>query len=59
MKLPIYGWINVRLRMDKLPFLNGKMPVYGWINSSLWVDKSRYKSQNCVRGFWGGVEMVK
>ena len=39
MKLPIYGRINVRLRMDKLPFLNGKMPVYGWINSSLWVDK--------------------
>ena len=49
MKLPIYGWVNDRLRMDKLPFLNGKMPVYGWINSSLWVDKSRYKSQNCVR----------
>ena len=39
MKLPIYGRINVRLRMDKLSFLNGKMPVYGWINSSLWVDK--------------------
>ena len=49
MKLPIYGWVNDRLRMDKLPFLNGKMPVYRWINSSLWVDKSRYKSQNCVR----------
>ena len=39
MNLPIHGWINVSLRMDKLPFLNGKMPVYGWINSSLWVDK--------------------
>ena len=45
MKLLIYGWVNDRLRMDKLPFLNGKMPVYGWINSSLWVDKSRYKSK--------------
>ena len=41
MKLPIYGWVNDRLRMDKFPFLNGKMPVYGWINSSLWVDKPR------------------
>ena len=39
MKLPIYGRINVRLRMDKFPFLNGKMHVYGWINSSSWVDK--------------------
>ena len=43
MKLPIDGWINVRLRMDKLPFLNGKMPVYGRINSSLWVDKLLFK----------------
>ena len=42
MKLPIYGRINVRLRMDKLPFLNGKMHVYGWINSSLWVDKLQF-----------------
>ena len=32
MKLPIYGWINVRLRMDKLLFLHGTMLVYGWIN---------------------------
>ena len=45
MKLLIYGWINVRLRMDKLVFLNGKMRVYGRLNASLWVDKSRYKSK--------------
>ena len=32
MKLPIYGWINVRLRMDKLPF-------FEWKNACLWVDK--------------------
>ena len=43
MKLPIYGWITVRLRLDKLFFLNGIMPVYGWINSSLWVDKLLFK----------------
>ena len=43
MKLPIYGWINVRLRMDKLIFLHGKMLVNGWINSSLWVDKLLFK----------------
>ena len=31
MKLPIYGWVNDHLRMDKLPF--------EWKNACLWVDK--------------------
>ena len=29
-----YGWINVRLRMDKLPF--------EWKNACLWVDKLQF-----------------
>ena len=34
MKLPNYGWINVRLRMDKLPF--------EWKNACLWKVKRQF-----------------